>query len=209
MLISPMNAPGIYLVEANLPLPQLAGRPSFATPFSPLWLGLYPGKGEKCAGPSLVSRVGTLSAFETVFLVAALLMLGLLAGQLCLLAHMLRQDGRLLVRVEALETAFAPGGPQTLTRSRNGDNLWRVCRLVALLPPSASRDSTGPASQTQPFSVGELRFDTPRKIFRIIQNSALFNRYLPDTRPGWNAEPRLTQDYYVQLSRYVCRECTA
>jgi len=77
-------------------------------------------EGREGAGPSLVSWVGTLSAFETAFLVAALLMLGLLAGHWWLLAHMLRQNGRLLVRVEVLENAFAPGSPQTLTHSRNG-----------------------------------------------------------------------------------------
>src|SRR5215211_1624380 len=50
-------------------------------------------EGREGAGPSLVSWVGTLSAFETAFLVAALLMLGLLGVQWWLLAHMLRHNG--------------------------------------------------------------------------------------------------------------------
>jgi thiol-disulfide isomerase/thioredoxin len=65
-------------------------------------------------GPSAVSRAGALSTVQLLGLVGGVLVLGLLVGQWWFLAHLLRQNGRVLVRLEvrleALEYALAAGG---------------------------------------------------------------------------------------------------
>jgi peroxiredoxin len=60
-------------------------------------------------GPSAVSWLGSLSTAQTVGLVGGLVLLGVLAAQWWFLAHLLRQNGRLLVRLEALEDRLAAG----------------------------------------------------------------------------------------------------
>jgi peroxiredoxin len=83
-----------------------------------LWAG-YDG-----VGPSAVSWLGALSAAQLLVLVGGLLILGLLAAQVAqwwFLARLLRQNGRLLVRVEALEEAVTSGGAAlSAERSHNG-----------------------------------------------------------------------------------------
>ena len=69
---------------------------------------VWQGKNE--AGPSVVSWLGALSAAQLAALVGGLLVLGLLAAQWWFLIHVLRQNGRLLVRLEALESRLAAGG---------------------------------------------------------------------------------------------------
>src|SRR5215208_6830515 len=66
-------------------------------------------QGWEGAGPSAVSWLGTLSATQLAGLVAGLVVLGLLVGQWWFLVHLLRQNGRLLVRVEALEAGLIAG----------------------------------------------------------------------------------------------------
>jgi hypothetical protein len=61
------------------------------------------------AGPSAVGWIGALSAFQLLVLIGGLVLLGLLAGQGWFLLHLLRQNGRLLVRVEAFEDSFGSG----------------------------------------------------------------------------------------------------
>src|SRR5215211_8832817 len=61
-------------------------------------------------GPSAVSWLGALSAAQTAGLVVGLVLLGLVGAQGWFLVHLLRQHGRLLVRVEALEERIASGG---------------------------------------------------------------------------------------------------
>src|SRR3712207_1671392 len=63
-----------------------------------LWEGNYGG-----AGPSALSWVGALSATQLLGLLSGVLVLALLAGQWWFLVHLLRQNGRLLVRLEAVE----------------------------------------------------------------------------------------------------------
>jgi peroxiredoxin len=70
------------------------------------------------AGPSVVSWLGKLSAAQSVALVAGLVVLGLFAVQWWLLIHLLRQNGRLLVRLEALEANLVAGG--AAAPSQNG-----------------------------------------------------------------------------------------
>jgi thiol-disulfide isomerase/thioredoxin/uncharacterized membrane protein YphA (DoxX/SURF4 family) len=61
------------------------------------------------AGPSVLSPLGGLSAFQLLSLIGALVMLGLLGGQWWFSVRLLRQNGRLLMRMEALEARLAPG----------------------------------------------------------------------------------------------------
>ena len=61
-------------------------------------------------GPSAVAWLDALSTAQIVGLLGGVLVLVLLAGQWWFMAHLLRQNGRLLVRVEALEASLATGG---------------------------------------------------------------------------------------------------
>ena len=61
-------------------------------------------------GPSAVSWIWSLSTIQLLGLVGGVAVLGLLAAQWWFLLHLLRQNGRLLVRLEALESNFAAGG---------------------------------------------------------------------------------------------------
>src|SRR5215210_7332875 len=72
-------------------------------------------------GPSAVSWLSALSAAQIAGLVVGLVLLGLVVAQWWFLVHLLRQHGRLLVRVEALEERIASGGA-ALSRepSQNG-----------------------------------------------------------------------------------------
>src|SRR5215217_7533153 len=70
-------------------------------------------------GPSAVARIGALSTAQLLGFLGAVLVLGLLAGQWWFLLHLMRQNGRLLVRLEALEATLAEGGSVVAT-SQNG-----------------------------------------------------------------------------------------
>jgi methylamine dehydrogenase accessory protein MauD len=62
------------------------------------------------AGPSGLGWLGELSAVQLAGLVSGVVVLGLLAAQWWFLLNMMRQNGRLLVRVKAVEEALASGG---------------------------------------------------------------------------------------------------
>jgi thiol-disulfide isomerase/thioredoxin len=82
-----------------------------------LWEGYEGG-----AGPSALSWLGGLSTNQLLGFVGGLVVLGLLAGQWWFLVHLLGQNGRLLVRLEAMETTLpglAPGG--SVAASQNGN----------------------------------------------------------------------------------------
>jgi methylamine dehydrogenase accessory protein MauD len=66
--------------------------------------------GREGAGPSAVSWLGTLSTGQLLSLIGGLLVLGLLVVAGWFLIHLLRQNGRLLVRVEALEARLNTDG---------------------------------------------------------------------------------------------------
>ena len=70
------------------------------------------------AGPSAISWVGALSTAQLLALLGGVLVLVLLAGQWWFLVHLLRQNGRLLVRLEAVEATLAEGGG--VAPSQNG-----------------------------------------------------------------------------------------
>jgi peroxiredoxin/uncharacterized membrane protein YphA (DoxX/SURF4 family) len=66
-------------------------------------------QGREGAGPSAVRWISALSSVQLLALVGGLLALGLLVLEAWFLVHLLRQNGRLLVRLEALEQKVAPG----------------------------------------------------------------------------------------------------
>jgi uncharacterized membrane protein YphA (DoxX/SURF4 family)/thiol-disulfide isomerase/thioredoxin len=59
---------------------------------------------------SVTSWLEALTITQLVTLIGGLVLLGLVAGQWWLLMHLLRQNGRFLVRLEALEELVAAGG---------------------------------------------------------------------------------------------------
>jgi hypothetical protein len=79
-----------------------------------LWAGY-----EGSAGPSAISWLGALSAAQLLGLLGGVLVLSLLAGQWWFLVHLLRQNGRILVRLEAVEATLAEGG-SVVGPSQNG-----------------------------------------------------------------------------------------
>ena len=84
-----------------------------------LWAGYNGG-----AGPSAVAWLGVLSTAQLVVLLGGVLVLALLAGQWWFLVHLLRQNGRLLVRLEALEESVAAGS--SIAPSANGTSVHQA-----------------------------------------------------------------------------------
>jgi peroxiredoxin/uncharacterized membrane protein YphA (DoxX/SURF4 family) len=84
-----------------------------------LWAGY-----EGSAGPSALSWVGALSTAQLLALLGGVVVLALLAGQWWFLVHLLRQNGRLLVRLEAVEATLAAGG--SVAPSENGSPLHQA-----------------------------------------------------------------------------------
>jgi thiol-disulfide isomerase/thioredoxin len=85
-----------------------------------LWAGYYGG-----AGPSAISWLGALSTAQLLALVGGVLVLALLAGQWWFLVHLLRQNGRLLVRLEAVEASLATDD-SVVGPSQNGSPLHQA-----------------------------------------------------------------------------------
>ena len=78
-------------------------------------------QGSEGAGPSAVAWLGNLSTNQLLGFIGGLVVLGLLAGQWWFLMHLLGQNGRLLVRLEAMEASLAElsaGG--SVAPSQNG-----------------------------------------------------------------------------------------
>jgi thiol-disulfide isomerase/thioredoxin len=63
------------------------------------------------AGPSTVAWLGDLSAVEGIMLAIGLIALALIAVEGWALVHLLQQNGRLLLRLDALEEAIESGQP--------------------------------------------------------------------------------------------------
>jgi peroxiredoxin len=70
---------------------------------------VWEGRDGGVVGPSAVGWLGGLSTAQSLGLIGGLVLLGFLIAQWWFLAHLLRQNGRLLVRLEALEGRPAPG----------------------------------------------------------------------------------------------------
>src|SRR5215217_4685596 len=71
------------------------------------------------AGPNALAWLGALTTAQLLGLLGGVLVLALLAGQWGFLVHLLRQNGRLLVRLEAVEATLAEGG-SVVAPSANG-----------------------------------------------------------------------------------------
>src|SRR5918999_4688404 len=84
-----------------------------------VWSGYEGGGG---AGPSALSWLGALSAAQLLSLLGGVVVLALFAGQWWFLVHLLRQNGRLLGRLEAVEATLAEGG-SIVAPSENGTHL--------------------------------------------------------------------------------------
>ena len=69
-------------------------------------------------GPSAIAWLGALRTAQLLGLLGGVVVLAILAGQWWFLVHLLRQNGRLLVRLEALEATLAEGG--SVAPSQNG-----------------------------------------------------------------------------------------
>jgi peroxiredoxin len=78
-----------------------------------LWEGYEGG-----AGPSAVAWLGALTTTQLLGLLGGMVVLALLVGQWVFLVHLLRQNGRLLVRLEGVEASLATGG--SVEPSENG-----------------------------------------------------------------------------------------
>ena len=76
-------------------------------------------EGRESAGPSAVGWLGALSSAQLAALIGGLVLLGLLGAQWWFLLNLLRQNGRLLVRLEAVEATLADGG-SVVGPSQNG-----------------------------------------------------------------------------------------
>src|SRR5829696_1478237 len=71
------------------------------------------------AGPSALAWLWALSTAQLLGIIGGVLVLVLLAGQWGFLVHLLRQNGRLLVRLEAVEASLAADG-SVVAPSANG-----------------------------------------------------------------------------------------
>jgi len=71
-------------------------------------------------GPSAVAWIGALSTAQLLGLPGGVVVLGLLGAQWWFLLHLMRQNGRLLVRFEQLESSLANGASGEVAPSRNG-----------------------------------------------------------------------------------------
>jgi peroxiredoxin len=81
-----------------------------------LWGGYEGG-----AGPGTLSWLGALSTAQLLGLLGGVVVLALLAGQWWFLIHLLGQNGRLLVRLEAVEASLATDG--SVVPSQNGSTV--------------------------------------------------------------------------------------
>jgi peroxiredoxin len=82
--------------------------------------GLVVAFGRSTSGPGLLDWLAALSVSQRIALVVGVVVLALLIGQGWLLWHILRQQGRLLLRLETVETRLAEAGllvPQPATRT--------------------------------------------------------------------------------------------
>jgi thiol-disulfide isomerase/thioredoxin len=79
-------------------------------------------EGREGAGPSAICWLGALSTAQLLLFIGGLLVLVLLAAVAWFLVHLLRQNGRLLVRLEALEQSIASGEGPTPAQEQPAEN---------------------------------------------------------------------------------------
>ena len=79
-------------------------------------------QGRESVGPSALSWLRALSTIQLLGLIGGLLLLGLLAGVGWFLVHLLRQNGRLMVRLESLEQRITSGEGAPLDQAEPAEN---------------------------------------------------------------------------------------
>jgi methylamine dehydrogenase accessory protein MauD len=97
-------------------------------------------QGYESAGPSGFGWLGSLSIAQLVGLVVGLVVLVLLMAQWWVMIHLLRQNGRLMVRLEALESGHASGDA---VLSRNGSQSTAGLRVGSPAPAFELLDLRG------------------------------------------------------------------
>ena len=112
-------------------------------------------------GPSAVAWLGALPATQLLALGASSVMLALLAGQWWFLLHLLRQNGRLLVRVETLEgrPASAAGAMVPPEPSQNGHS-----RAEGLPVDTPAPSFELPNLQGEKLTLGTLRSQSEQPV---------------------------------------------
>jgi peroxiredoxin len=110
-------------------------------------------------GPSAIAWLGALSAAQLLILAGATVLLGLLAGQWWFLVHLLRQNGRLLVRLEALEDDRSVAGGAS--PSPNGAPTWQAAGGLAV-------GASAPAFSLEDVQGETLTLDSLRKAGRPV-----------------------------------------
>ncbi len=112
-----------------------------------LWEGFDGG-----VGPSALSWLGAFSTAQLLGLLGGVLVLALLGGQWTFLVHLLRQNGRLLVRLEAVEASLATGG--SVAPSENGTAIHQAEGLPV---GSAAPDFNLSGLHGETLTIGALR----------------------------------------------------
>jgi thiol-disulfide isomerase/thioredoxin/uncharacterized membrane protein YphA (DoxX/SURF4 family) len=122
-------------------------------------------------GPSTIAWLGELSALGLLALAGGLLVLALLGGQWWFLLHLLRQNGRLLVRIEALE-----GGALPSTPSQNGYARTEGLPVGTSAPLLTLRNLQGEKVKLD----SKLRLDKPAMILFTDPDCGPCNALLPE-----------------------------
>ncbi|MBA2277971.1 MAG: redoxin domain-containing protein [Chloroflexia bacterium] len=137
-------------------------------------------RGWNDAGPSVVGWLGDLSANETLGVMAAVVVLGLLVGEGWLLLNLLQQNGRLLIRIEALEGQSADIRPSPV----NGSTL-----AAAGLPVGTTAPAFGlPGVDVELLTLDDLRAEgKPVLLVFTDPNCGPCNALLPEIG-GWRRD---------------------
>lgn len=136
------------------------------------------------AGSSMVAWAGRLSLGEVFGLAAGVLVLALFCGQTWMFVHVMRQNGRLLLRLDAVEAALAGAGVPMVGSPPAGAH--RGLRLGAPAPAFAvARLGGGTSAMTELLSPGKplaLAFVDPRcgPCTALVPELARWERELAD-----------------------------
>ena len=134
-------------------------------------------------GPSALGWLGALSVIQLLLVVGGAVVFGLLAGQWWFLLHLLRQNGRMLVRVEALDGNPASGA--AAQPSSNGSHHPPTAPGLPVGSEAPNFDLRGLHGER--FTLGSLRsWGKPLLLF-TDPNCGPCNAILPDVR-RWQEE---------------------
>src|SRR5215217_913023 len=129
------------------------------------------------AGPNALAWLGALTTAQLLGILGGVLVLALLAGQWGFLVHLLRQNGRLLVRLEAVEATLAEGG-SVVAPSANGSS---VDQAEGLPVGSVAPDFSLSGLHGETLTLNALRSsDRPVMMLFTDPNCGPCNAMLPD-----------------------------